>query len=215
MNHKGVLIVLSGFSGSGKGTVVKRLMAQYAEQYALSISATTRNPRKNLETGQDEVHGREYFFISKEAFEQRIAEGDFLEHAVYGQNYYGTPKGYVMSQLDAGKDVILEIEMQGALQVKENYPEALLVFMTPPSADELYRRLVGRKTETPEAIQRRMEAAKVEAAHIHCYDYLLVNDDLDTCVETLRQMIALKHYDTAQNTAFIAEIQKQLDHVEI
>lgn len=141
MNKKGILIILSGFSGVGKGTVVRRLLSDY-DNYALSISATTRKPREGEEDGVS------YFFKSKEEFEQMIKEDSFIEHARYVENYYGTPKAYVQEQLDAGKDVILEIEIQGALKVKEKYPDALMLFLVPPDAQTLKERLVGRGTET-------------------------------------------------------------------
>ena len=146
MNQRGILIVVSGFSGAGKGTLMKELMKRYEETYALSVSATTRNPREG------EVDGREYFFKTTEEFEKMIAKEELIEYARYVENYYGTPRTYVEQQLEAGKDVILEIEIQGALKVKERFPDTLLLFVTPPSAKELRRRLVGRGTETMEVI---------------------------------------------------------------
>ena len=137
MNQRGILIVVSGFSGAGKGTLMKELMKRYEETYALSVSATTRNPREG------EVDGREYFFKTTEEFEKMIAKEELIEYARYVENYYGTPRTYVEQQLEAGKDVILEIEIQGALKVKERFPDTLLLFVTPPSAKELRRRLVG------------------------------------------------------------------------
>ena len=141
MNQRGILVVVSGFSGSGKGTLMKALLEKY-DNYALSISATTRQPRAG------EENCREYFFVTKEQFQEMIREDQLIEYAQYVDNYYGTPKAYVEKQMDAGKDVILEIEIQGALKVKEQFPETLLVFIMPPSAEELKRRLVGRGTET-------------------------------------------------------------------
>ena len=139
MSRKGVLAVVSGFSGAGKGTLMKALLSEHADQYALSISATTRGPREG------EVDGREYFFKTKDQFEQMIAEDALIEHACYVGNYYGTPKSYVMEQLEAGKNVILEIEIQGALKgVKERFPDTLLLFVTPPSA-----RRTGTQTAGP------------------------------------------------------------------
>ena len=137
MNQRGILIVVSGFSGAGKGTLMKELMKRYEETYALSVSATTRNPREG------EVDGREYFFKTTEEFEKMIAKEELIEYARYVENYYGTPRTYVEQQLEAGKDVILEIEIQGALKVKERFPDTLLLFVTPPSAKEL-RRQIGR-----------------------------------------------------------------------
>ena len=147
---KGILIVVSGFSGAGKGTLMKKLMQDY-DNYALSISATTRQPR----VGEED--GREYFFKTKDEF----ARDELIEYARYVENYYGTPKQYVMEQLEAGKDVILEIEIQGALKVKEKYPDTLLMFVTPPSAQVLKDRLVGRGTETAEVIDSRMKRRRI------------------------------------------------------
>ena len=142
----GILTVISGFSGAGKGTIVKRLLEKYPQNYALSISATTRAPRPG------EQDGREYFFRSVDCFEKMIENDELLEYARYVSNYYGTPKAYVQEQLKSGRDVILEIEIQGALKIKEKYPDTLLLFVTPPSFEELERRLVGRGTETPAVI---------------------------------------------------------------
>ena len=171
MSQKGLLTVVSGFSGAGKGTLMKALLAKYADRYALSISATTRGPREG------EQDGREYFFLKKEEFEQMIEEDALIEHAQYVGNYYGTPKKYVMEQREAGKDVLLEIEIQGALKVKEKFPDTLLIFVTPPSAKELESRLRGRGTETAEVIEKRLARAGEEAVYMDQYDYILVNDD--------------------------------------
>ena len=160
MSRKGCLVIISGFSGAGKGTVVKALMERF-DCYALSISATTRQPRPG------EENGREYFFKTKEEFEELIRQDALYEYAQYVSNYYGTPKAYVEEQLEAGKDVILEIEVQGALKVKEKNPDALLLFVTPPSAQELKRRLEGRGTETPEVIEERMARAAQEIGRAH------------------------------------------------
>ena len=178
MNKEGILIVVSGFSGAGKGTIMKALLERY-DNYALSISATTRNPRP----GEEE--GKAYFFKTTEEFEKMIAQDDLIEYAMYVGNYYGTPKAYVEEQLCAGKDVILEIEIQGALKVKEKFPNTLLLFVTPPSAEELRKRLEGRGTETQEVIDGRMKRAIEEAEYMDQYDYLVVNDELDVCVEEM------------------------------
>lgn len=146
MADSGLLIVISGFSGSGKGTIMKELIRRYPEKYALSISATTRQPREG------ERDGREYFFKTKEEFLSMIEHNELLEHAQYVGNYYGTPKAYVQQQLQAHKHVILEIEIQGALKIKEQFPQTLLLFVTPPSAEILKERLTGRGTETEEVI---------------------------------------------------------------
>ena len=169
MKHKGLLIVVSGFSGAGKGTLMKKLLEDY-EQYALSISMTTRAPREG------EVDGREYFFATREQFEDRIKQGGFIEYAQYCENYYGTPKNYVAQQLEAGKDVILEIEIQGAMKVKEQFPDAVLLFVMPPSISVLHQRLVGRGTETEEVIMARLQRAEEEAVGIEEYDYIIVNE---------------------------------------
>ena len=146
MENKGKLVVISGFSGAGKGTLMKALMKEYGDSYALSVSATTRNPRPG------EMDGVDYFFVTKDKFEQMIAEDALIEYAQYVGNYYGTPKEYVQQQLDLGKNVILEIEIQGALKIKEKFPDTVLMFVTAPNANELKNRLVGRGTETPEVI---------------------------------------------------------------
>ena len=203
MKTRGILIVVSGFAGSGKGTLMKEIMAQY-DNYALSISATTRKPRGT------EVNGKEYFFKTTEEFEKMIAQGELIEYANYVGNYYGTPKAYVEEQLASGKDVILEIEIQGALKVKEQFPETLLLFVTPPNAIILKDRLVGRGTETMEVVEQRMRRAAEEAEGILSYDYLLVNDDLQSCVLQMHNIIQSEHYRTSRNAAFINQIEKEL-----
>ena len=203
MNKKGVLIVLSGFSGAGKGTIVKKLLSTY-DNYALSISMTTRNPRPG------EEHGREYFFVEREVFEDHIAKDELVEYAQYVGNYYGTPKAYVEEQLANGKDVILEIEIQGALKVKAQYPDCLLLFVTPPSAKELEKRLVGRGTETPEVIAKRLARAVEESQGIEDYDYVVVNDDLDECVKQLHSLVQNEHFKISQKKDFIEEIREEL-----
>lgn len=185
MSKKGILAIISGFSGAGKGTVVNRLLEK--ESYAVSISATTRKPR----TG--EVDGQNYFFRTKDEFEKMIANEQLIEYAEYVGNYYGTPKDYVFKKLDEGFDVILEIEMQGALKVKEKFPETALIFITPPSADELKKRLVGRGTETVEQIEKRMSRAVDECPYMNQYDYIIVNDDLDECVDEIHRLLQSIH----------------------
>ncbi len=203
MNDRGILIVVSGFSGAGKGTIMKELMKKY-DNYALSISATTRNPRPG------EEDGREYFFKTVEEFEKMIAKDELIEYAKYVDNYYGTPRAYVEEQLKNGKDVILEIEIQGALKVREKFPETLLLFVTPPSAKELKRRLVNRGTETMDVIEFRMNRAKEEALGMDQYDYLIVNDDLHTCVEEMHQIIQGEHRRSFRNSAFIEQMKEEL-----
>ena len=203
MKRKGILIVVSGFAGSGKGTLMKELLKQY-DNYALSISATTRKPRGT------EVDGKEYFFKTVEEFEKMIAQEELIEYANYVGNYYGTPKAYVEEQLASGKDVILEIEIQGALKVKEKFPETLLLFVTPPSATILKERLVGRGTETMDVIEMRMKRASEEAEGVPAYDYLLINDDLQECTEQMHHIIQGEHYRTSRNTEFISQIENEL-----
>lgn len=206
LNQKGIIIVVSGFSGAGKGTVMKALTAKY-DKYALSISATTRNPRPG------EENGREYFFVSNEEFEKLIKENGLIEHAGYVDHYYGTPRKFVEDQLDAGKDVILEIEIQGALQIKEQYPEAVLLFIMPPSAMELKKRLTGRGTETEEVIAQRLKRAKEESVGIEKYDYIVVNDDLDECVEQVHDIISAAHMSPSRNLDFINTIRNELNEL--
>lgn len=200
---KGILVVVSGFSGSGKGTVMKRLMEKY-DNYALSVSVTTRNPRPG------EKDGEAYFFRTKEEFEQLIREDGLIEYAQYVENYYGTPRKYVEEQLAAGKDVILEIEIQGALKVKEAFPETLLLFVTPPTAEELRSRLTGRGTESAEVIEGRMKRAAEEAEFMDRYDYLIINDVLDECVEEMHQIIQGEHRRGFRNTAFMEHMKEEL-----
>ena len=207
MNHQGILVVVSGFSGAGKGTLMKELLKRY-DNYALSISATTRAPREG------ETDGKEYFFVTKEQFEKMRDERKLIEYAQYVNNYYGTPKEYVEQKMAEGKDVILEIEIQGALKVKKRFPDALLLFVTPPSAEELRRRLVGRGTETLEVINARLARAAEEASGMEAYDYLLINDDLDRCVEEMHQLIQLQHRKTSYHLDFLSKMREALYHLD-
>lgn len=204
MNKRGILIVLSGFSGAGKGTIVKRLLEDY-EQYVISVSATTRSPRP----GEEE--GISYFFKTKQEFEKMIEENAFFEYAQYVDNYYGTPRAYVEEQLAAGKDVILEIEIQGALKVKEQQPDTLMLFVTTPDAGTLKERLTSRGTESEEVIRNRLKRAAAEADGIGNYDYLVVNDDLDTCVAEVHALIQSEHRKVARNTEYIKNMQKEMN----
>ena len=204
MNRKGILVVVSGFSGVGKGTLMKLLTERYG-QYALSISATTRSPR----VGEED--GREYFFRTREAFEELIANDQLVEYAEYCGNYYGTPREYVESQMEQGRDVILEIELQGALKIKKKFPKALLLFIVPPDAKTLLDRLRGRNTETEDVIQKRLARAAEESEGIEQYDYIIVNDDLDTCVKQVHELIQSAHCKKSHNTAFIKELQQDMN----
>ncbi|MBQ9928871.1 MAG: guanylate kinase [Lachnospiraceae bacterium] len=204
MKRKGILIVVSGFSGAGKGTLMKRLVQDF-DNYALSISMTTRNPRPG------ETDGKEYFFVSREAFEKQIEENGLVEYASYCDNYYGTPREYVEQQLELGKDVILEIEIQGALKVKKKFPSALLMFVMPPSAQELKRRLVGRGTETEEVIEKRLKRASEEAEGIEEYDYIVVNDDLEECVKYMHSLVMAAHATPDRNEELIQNMRKELE----
>lgn len=199
---KGVLTVVSGFSGAGKGTVMKRLIQKY-DDYALSISVTTRKPREG------ERDGIEYFFKTKEEVESMIENDEFLEYARYVDNYYGTPRFYVEEMLAKGKNVILEIEIQGAMQIKSKNPEAVLVFVTPPSFEELRNRLVGRGTETADVIESRLRRASEEAEGMPSYDYILVNDQVEDCVDRLHQIILSERARAQRNEEFINTIQQE------
>ncbi len=183
MRKSGLLIVLSGFTGAGKGSIVKKLMEKYPDSYALSVSATTRAPRPG------EKEGREYFFKTQAQFDEMIERDEFLEYARYVGHSYGTPAAYVKEQMERGKNVLLEIEIQGALQIREKFPDTLLLFAAPPSVDVLVERLHGRGSETEEEIRGRLSRAIEEAEGSDAYDYLLINDDLDTCAEQAHQII--------------------------
>jgi len=202
MKDKGVLVVFSGFAGSGKGTIMKELLKRY-DNYAFSVSATTRKPRPGEKDGVD------YFYVTTEEFEKMIDEDALLEYARYVTNYYGTPRKYVEDQLNAGKDVILEIETQGALLVKERFPDALLVFVMPPSVDEIHNRLVKRATETEEVIMQRMKRGSEEAKVIEKYDYIIINDDLEKCIETVNQTVRCSHFAVSRNMDIIERTQKE------
>ena len=203
MDNRGVLAVISGFSGAGKGTLMNALLERY-ESYALSVSVTTRSPREG------EQEGREYFFISQERFDEMAENGELLEYARYVNHSYGTPKSYVMKNLEEGRDVLLEIEIQGALQIRDIFPEAILIFITPPSAEELERRLIGRGTEDAETVRKRLGRAAQEAEGMEQYDYLLVNDDIDRCAEELHGVIQAARSRMGNHLEFVSGIKEQM-----
>ena len=204
---KGLLLVISGFSGAGKGTVMKRLLELH-DEYSLSISATTRKPREG------EADGREYFFMDKSEFENLIDYGGFIEWTQYVENYYGTPKKYVEEKLADGKDVILEIEVMGALNVKKQFPDALLIFISAPSISELKSRLAGRGTESEETIIKRLRKATEEAEDMDKYDYIIVNDDLDECIHTVDSVIRSYGCRRDNQLGYIAGIKEELAEIK-
>lgn len=202
MKKRGILIVISGFSGVGKGTVVKKLVEKY--NYSLSISATTRSPRPG------EVDGKDYFFKSVADFQNLIDYNGFIEWAQYVENYYGTPRKFVEDELDAGHNVILEIEVQGAMKIKEQYPDAVLIFLTAPDAHSLKNRLEGRGTEDAKVIAKRLKRAYEETEDMIFYDYLVVNDDLETCVDYVNAVILAEGFKTSNNEAYITKTKTEL-----
>lgn len=201
---KGILSVVSGFSGAGKGTLLNEMLKKY-DNYSLSISATTRKPREG------EIEGSSYFFKTKEEFEDMISKDAFIEYASYVGNYYGTPKSYVVDKLEKGQDVILEIEIQGALKVKEKYPDALLIFITTKDASTLKSRLFRRGTESDKEIEERLKRAAKEAAVMKDYDYILVNDNLNLAVDDLHKLIQAQKNKIDFNKDLIDIIKKDLE----
>ncbi len=185
MKNKGLLVVLSGPSGCGKGTVLRRVLEQ-RESACVSVSMTTRDPRPG------EVDGVHYFFVSKEEFTKAIADDAFLEYAEYAGNFYGTPKAWVEEQRQAGRDVVLEIEVQGGKQIVEKCPDAVSIFLASPSLQELERRLRSRGTETEEKIQRRLKRAVWELTQKDSYRYLVVNDEVDKAATRLIEIMELE-----------------------
>ncbi len=204
MSKEGTVIVLSGFSGAGKGTIMKHLLLSHKNEYFLSVSATTRKMREG------EEDGREYFFKTKEEFEEMIRQHELLEFASFNDNYYGTPRTYVEKLINEGKDVILEIEVQGALQVKKIFPQAILIFVTPKSAKILKERLYGRGTEDEKVINERLYIAGRESLLMGQYDYILVNNVLEDAVNNLHNIIQSEKHRTIRNSKFINSIQNEL-----
>ena len=203
MARQGILIVVSGFSGAGKGTIMRELLKRY-EQYALSVSATTRAPREGEEEGKD------YFFFFFEAFERMIADDELVEYACYVNHYYGTPRAYVEEMLSRGRDVILEIEIQGARKIRKQFPEAVLLFVTTRNAQVLKERLTKRGTESPEVIGQRLKRAAQESEGIEEYDYLVVNDELEVCVEEIHAIIESEHRRIRYNMELVNKVREEL-----
>lgn len=201
---KGRLIVISGFSGAGKGTVVKKLIEKY--NYSLSISATTRAPREG------EVDGREYYFKTVDEFKSLIDYNGFIEWAQYVENYYGTPRKFVEDEIAAGKNVILEIEVQGAMNIKSQYPNAILIFITTKDIETLHNRLSSRGTETEEVIKKRLARAAEEAQSMEAYEYIVVNDELDECVDAVNSIVVTETCKKENNTQFLIDIKKELEN---
>ncbi|MBQ7242325.1 MAG: guanylate kinase [Firmicutes bacterium] len=202
MDSRGVLLIISGPSGSGKGTVAEILTRE--DDYFLSVSATTRAPRDY------EIPGEHYYFMTKEEFLSKVRDGEFLEWAEFCGNCYGTPKKEIMERLDKGQNIILEIEVQGALQVKNEYPEAVLVFMIPPSAQELKKRLAGRGTETEEVILERLERALIELDVANMYDYLVINYVSDQTAEDLKGIVMAEKQKVSRNKEIIQEFKGEV-----
>jgi len=199
MDKKGILMIISGPSGSGKGTIVNELIKE--ENYYLSVSATTRLPRIN------ETEGIHYFFKERKEFEKLIEAEELLEWAEFCGNFYGTPKSNVENKLMEGKNVILEIEVQGALKIKQLYPDCVLIFVIPPSIDELKKRLVQRGTEKEEVIQRRIARALEEIEIMKEYDYVVINDDLLTAVENINTIVKAEKLKVTRNSSILKQIR--------
>lgn len=199
---EGLLVVISGPSGAGKGTICKKLLKDMND-LKLSVSATTRNPREG------EIEGISYYFIDEEEFKKRIKNEEFLEYAkVYG-NFYGTPKKEVFEHLKAGDDIILEIDTQGALQVKKNYPMGVFIFILPPTLTELKNRIEGRGTDSREVILRRMECAYEELSYAFEYDYIVLNDQVDAATEKVKHIILAEKNKVIRNKAIISKIREE------
>ncbi|MGL4761466.1 MAG: guanylate kinase [Sarcina sp.] len=208
VDNRGVLIVISGPSGAGKGTICKALLEKHKE-ISLSVSATTRNPRAG------EVDGINYHFLPKGDFVRRVEENDFLEYAeVYG-NYYGTPKSNVEKILDSGRDVILEIDIQGALKVKEQSNEGVFIFILPPSMEELKQRIINRGSETPESLMTRFKSAYKEINYVSKYNYAVVNDTVDKAVEKIEGILLAEKCRVDRLKETILDSKEDLIHEQL
>lgn len=207
MDKKGLLIVISGPSGAGKGTICKALLESH--EFWLSVSATTRAPRNG------EVEGKNYYFMTREQFQDRIAQDDFLEYAeVYG-NLYGTPKSKVIEMLNSGKNVILEIDIQGALGVKDNYPDGVFIFILPPSMEELKNRIINRGSETPESLMTRFKSAYKEINYVSKYSYAVVNDTVDDAVNKIKSIVAAEQCRVDRMKENLAYSREGLIHEQL
>ena len=199
MKENGLLLILSGPSGVGKGTVVEELIRRN-ENITVSVSMTTRAPRAG------EVEGESYYFVTREDFLSRMAKGELLEHSNHFENYYGTPKAPVSKAMSSGKDVILEIDVNGAFAVKEKMPDSVLIMIAPPSLSDLRDRLKGRNTETAEVIEERIGRAKFELGKAHRYDYVVINDDIEEATIAVETIIAAERLKTSRRRALICNL---------
>lgn len=202
MNKKGLLIVVSGPSGAGKGTICKEILSRRDDIF-VSISATTREPRKG------EIDGINYFFKTREEFERMIDEEEFIEYAEVYKNLYGTPKEYVLDKLNKGENCLLEIDIQGALQVKKRYPEGVYIFILPPSMKELKSRIIGRGSETPETLERRFSSAYSEIEFVNQYDYYIINDEVKTAADTMESIIDAERCKVIEDIEEIVKMFKE------
>lgn len=202
MNKKGLLIVVSGPSGAGKGTICKEVLSRRDDLF-VSISATTREPRVG------EEHGINYFFITREEFERKIEEEAFIEYAEVYKNLYGTPKDYVLDKLNRGENILLEIDIQGALQVKKRYPEGVFIFILPPSMKELKNRIIGRGSETPESLERRFSSAFEEIEFVNQYDYYIINDQVKKAADLMESIIDAERCKVIEDIEEIVKMFKE------